>query len=135
LTIWWDAGQAEPWVLVSDRPGGQARAHAYRRRARCEATYEDCKTRVFQLEASKLSTLERLDRLLLALHLAYWWATRLGLAVIRHGERCRYDRADRRDWSVARLGLRRLMEDGWQGTISLLLFTCRHGRWYVPGLT
>jgi hypothetical protein len=135
LTIWWDRGQAEPWVLVSDRPGGQARAHEYRRRARCEATYQDCKSRGFQLEASKLATLERLDRLLLALHLAFWWATRLGLAVIRHGERRRYDRADRRDQSVVRLGLRRLKDDTLHGTISLRLFACRHGRWFVPGLT
>ena len=135
LTIWWDVGEDEPWVLVSDRPGGQARAHEYRRRARCEATYEDCKRRVFGLEASKLATLERLDRLLLALHLAYWWATRLGLAVIRHGERRRYDRPDRRDRSVVRLGLRRLKADAVHGTISLCLFAYRHGTWFVPGLT
>jgi hypothetical protein len=135
LTLWWDAGHDEPWVLVSDRPGGAARAHEYRRRARCEATYQDCKGRVFQLESSKLATLDRLDRLLLALHLAYWWATRLGLTTIRHGLRARFDRADRRDLSVVRLGLRRLKEDGLHGVVSVLLFASRHGRWFVPGLT
>lgn len=135
LTIWWDAAQAEPWVLISDRPGGVARAHEYRRRARCEATYQDCKTRVFQLEATRLASLDRIDRLLLGLHLAYWWATRLGLATIRHGRRKQFDQTDRRDLSVVRLGLRRLKDEGLQGTPSLLLFTCRHGRWFVPGLT
>lgn len=135
LTIWWGVGQDEPWILLSDRPGGMARAHEYRRRARCEATYQDCKRRVFQLEASKLKDLERLDRLLLGLHVAYWWATRLGLTTIRHGQRRRYDRPDRRDLSVVRLGLRLLKEDGVQGRCSLLLFACRHGRWFVPGLT
>lgn len=135
LTIWWDTGQAEPWVLLSDQPGGPARAHEYRHRARCEATYQDCKRRIFGLEASKLATLERLDRLLLALHLAYWWATRLGLLTIRHGQRRRYDRADRRDLSVVRLGLRRLKEEGWHGARSACLFVSRHGRWFVPGLT
>jgi hypothetical protein len=133
LTIWWDVGQAAPWVLISDRPGGQARAHEYARRVRCEATYQDCKSRVFQVEASKLTDLERLDRLLLGLHLAYWWAMRLGLTTIRHGQRRRYDRADRRDLSVVRLGLRRLKEDGLRGRVSLLLFACRAGHWFVPG--
>ena len=135
LTIWWDRDQDDPWVLISDRPGGQARAHEYRRRARCEATYQDCKSRGFQLEATRLSTLERIDRLLLAMHLAYWWAIRLGLDVIRHGERRRYDRRDRRDLSVMRLGLRRLKTDEGEGTCSLLLFACRQGRWFVPGFT
>lgn len=135
LTIWWDPGQEEPWVLLSDRRGGQARAHEYRRRARCEATYQDCKSRVFQLEASKLSSLERVDRLLLGLHLAYWWATRLGLATIRRGERRHFDRADRRDVSVVRLGLRRLKEDGLHGVVSVLLFAARQDRWFVPGFT
>lgn len=135
LTIWWDADQDDPWVLISDRPGGQARAHEYRRRARCEATYQDCKSRGFHLEATKLATLERIDRLLLAMHLAYWWAIRLGLDVIRHGTRRQYDRADRRDLSVLRLGLRRLKTDDLQGTRSLLLFACRQGQWFVPGMT
>lgn len=135
LTIWWDADQAEPWVLISTRAGGQARAHEYRRRARCEATYEDCKSRVFQMEASKLTDLERLDRLLLGLHLAYWWATRLGQATIRRGQRRQFDRTDRRDLSVVRLGLRRLKADEQDGVGSLLLFACRTGRWFVPGFT
>lgn len=135
LTLWWDVGQDEPWVLISDRPGGVARAHEYRRRARCEATYQDCKGRGFQLEASKLATLDRIDRLLLGLHLAYWWATRLGLATIRRGERRQFDRADRRDLSVVRLGLRRLKADGLHGVVSVLLFAYRQGRWFVPGLT
>jgi len=134
LTIWWDARYPDPWVLISDRPGGMARAHEYRRRARCEATYEDCKSRMFNVEATRLSTLERIDRLLLGLHLAYWWATRLGLATIRRGERHRYDRSDRRDLSVARLGLRLLKEDGLHGRRSPLLFACRAGQWFVPGL-
>lgn len=104
LTIHWDRHAREPWVLVSDRAPGPARVRDYRRRMRCEATYADCKGRGFDLERSKLADLARLDRLLLALAVAYWWAEQLGLRVIRHGQRRRYDRADRRDLSVLRLG-------------------------------
>ena len=76
----------------------------YRRRAHVEATYADCKSRGFAIEASRLTALDRLDRLLLLLHLALWWGLQLGLRVIRHGERWRYDRRGRRALSLLRIG-------------------------------
>lgn len=104
LTIQWDAAAEEPWVLFSDRPAGPARVREYRRRARAEATYEDAKGRGFTLEHSKVVALDRIDRLLLAGHLAMWWADGLGVQVVRNGWRHRYDRRDRRDLSLIRLG-------------------------------
>lgn len=74
LTIHWDAAAKEPWVLFSDRPGGADRVREYRRRARAEATYQDAKSRGFDLERSKIVALDRIERLLLAVHLALWWA-------------------------------------------------------------
>lgn len=110
LTIRWDRAAAEPWVLVSDREAGRDRVREYRRRVRCEATYQDCKRRGFDVERSKLTDLTRIDRLLLALHLALWWGEQLGLRVIRTGQRRRFDRTDRRELSVLRLG-RTVMQD------------------------
>lgn len=104
VTIRWAQGQAEPWLLVSTRPGGAARVREYRRRAHAEATYADCKRRGWDVEASRVRHVDRLNRLLLVLHLAYWWTTQLGLRVLRRGERRRYDRTRRRDTD----GLRRL---------------------------
>ena len=104
LTIRWDRGWREPWLLISDELRDGAAVARYRRRMRVEATYEDCKTRGWNIEGSKVTAPDRFDRLLLALHLAYWWATQLGLRAIRRGERRRHDRADRRDLSVVRLG-------------------------------
>ena len=115
LTIRWARGAAEPWVLFSDRPGGAARVREYRRRARAEATYADAKGRGFGIERSRLADPARLDRLLLALHLALWWAHQLGLRTIRAGLRRRFDRADRRELSAVRLGRARLEEDLAQG--------------------
>jgi DDE family transposase len=108
LTIHWQRGYAEPWVLLSDLPPGPAIVRTYRRRVRVEATYQDCKTRGWHLEATKLTHRERLDRLVLALHLAIWWALALGHRVIRAGLRARYDRTDRRDLGVLRLGREQL---------------------------
>lgn len=71
-----------------------------------EATYQDCKRRVWDLERSKLVARARIHRLLLALHLALWWAQQLGLRAVRTGQRRRFGRTDRRAPSVARLGRR-----------------------------
>jgi len=88
-------------VLFSDRPGGPARVREYRQRVRAEATYQDEQGRGFGLERSKLVALDRIDRLLLAVHLALWWGYGLGLQVVRNGQRARFDR---RDLSLLRLG-------------------------------
>lgn len=110
LTIRWDGGQRDPWLLIADELRDGAAVQRYRRRVRAEATYQDCKTRGWHVEASKVTILARFDRLLLALHLAYWWTTQLGLRAIRRGQRRRYDRPDRRDLSVVRLGKAWLQE-------------------------
>lgn len=134
LTIHWDRHAAEPWVLCSDRPAGPARVREYRRRMRVEATYEDCKTRGFQLEHSNLQATDRLDRLLLALHLALWWGQQLGLRVIRHGQRRHFDRADRRDVSVLRLGRRVLEERLLHERCPPVPFRWHHDRWHFTCL-
>lgn len=104
VTIHWNAAAAEPWVLFSDRLGGPDRVREYRQRARAEATYQDEKGRGFGLERSKIVALDRIERLLLAVHLALWWAYGLGLQVLRRGQRYRFDRRDRRELSLLRLG-------------------------------
>jgi hypothetical protein len=129
LTIRWDRAYAEAWVLAGDRPAGADRVREYRRRTHAEATYEDCKRRGFNIEVSKLATPERLDRLLLVLHLALWWGEQLGLRVIRRGLRRHFDRGDRRDLSVLRLGRRFLLEELWHGRCPPLPFHRHHQQW------
>jgi hypothetical protein len=129
LTIHWDPHYPEPWVLLSDRPAGPAIVRAYRRRARAEATYQDGKSRGWRLEASKLADPDRLERLLLALHLALWWALQLGHRLIRAGQRPRYDRADRRDLGVFRLGREHLRHELLHDRCPPLPFRLAHGHW------
>jgi hypothetical protein len=104
LTIRWHRGHDAPWLLLSTQPGGAARVAEYRRRVHAEATYADCKTRGFGVEASRITDRDRLDRLLLVVHLALWWGMQLGLRAIRRGERHRYDRRGPRALSVLRIG-------------------------------
>jgi hypothetical protein len=130
LTVHRDRGQASPWVLVSDEPAGPARVRAYRRRTRIEATFEDAKSRGFDLERTKVQLPDRLDRLLFALVLALWWGTQLGLRLIRAGQRPRYDRRERRDRSVLTLGDRHLHTRLLQDRCPPLPFFQRDGTWH-----
>lgn len=129
LTIRWDRGAQEPWVLVSDRPAGGARVREYRRRVHAEATYADAKRRGFDIERSKVTILTHLDRLLLVLHLALWWAQQLGLRTIRQGQRRRYDRHDRRDLSVLHLGRARMRDQLDRDDLPPLPFHQRGRQW------
>lgn len=135
LTVRWDHGQRTPWLLFSDRPGGAARVRDYRRRVLVEATYADYKRRGWNLSASRIREIARFDRLLLALALAYWWATQLGLRVVRHGERRHFDHAGRRAMSVIRLGrlslIDRCLHD--RRAPPLLFRKTAHG-WIAPWL-
>jgi len=104
VSVHWQRGHKEPWLLLSDLPAGDARVATYRRRFHAEAMYEDCKSRGGQREATRLTDHNRLNRLLLAVRVAVWWMQQTGIRVIRSGVRHRYDRRERREMSVQRLG-------------------------------
>jgi hypothetical protein len=104
LSIYWRHGYDAPWLLISDRPAGLARVGEYRRRDQAEATYQDCTRRGWNLGHRKVTDYNRLNRLLVVLFLGLWWAQQVGMRAIRCGERRLFDRADRRELSVARLG-------------------------------
>ena len=74
-----EEGQAEPWIIaMSDRPT-PGRARDYGLRWGIEAMFSDFKTRGFNLEASQIERTDRLDRLVLVLALALYWAVSTGL--------------------------------------------------------
>jgi len=104
LTATWQQGQEAPLVVISDEGAGRQYLSRYRGRMRVEATFQDKKSRGFGLQATHVRNRAHLERLLLLLCLAIWWLARLGAACIHHGQRRRFDRADRRDKSVLRLG-------------------------------
>lgn len=100
----WKRGYEEPWFLISDQPASSTRVKEYHRRMRVEATFQDLKSRGYQWEDSHVRLVAHLERLLLVLFLAFWWLTHLGASCIHNGRRQRYDRHDRRDKGVLRLG-------------------------------
>ncbi len=104
VSLIWDKGCEEAWLLISDQGAGRRQVQEYAWRMRVEATFQDSKSRGFNIEASWIEDRAHLDRLLLALFLAIWWTSHLAAACIHHGQRHRFDRVDRRDKSIFRLG-------------------------------
>lgn len=129
LTVYWARGYDEPRILVSDEPAGMARVREYARRWKAEATFQDCKRRGWDVERSSVREDNRLNRLLLVLFVALWWAEALGMRVVRRGLRRLFDRADRRDLSTARLGRRWVAHLLDRDRPHPLPFSYRRGSW------
>lgn len=104
LTVCWDPTAAQPWFLFSDRPAQPRRSDEYADRCAVEATFQDAKSRGWQVEDLPIVARERLNRLLLVLALTLWLALHYAAACLHHGQRAHLDRHDRRDKSLLRLG-------------------------------
>jgi len=132
LSAVWDAEQREAWFLISDQPAGRRRVQEYAWRMRVASTFQDAKSRGWNLEASLIADRQRLNRLLLALFVAMWWVIHLAASCIHQGQRERFDRHDRRDKSLFRLGslwlkdiLRRAATSAWAAATLTCCFPFR----------
>jgi Transposase DDE domain len=104
LSAYWDPKEEEALLVISDRTAGPKRLEEYRLRWKVEATFQDLKSRGWDWEESHVRRLDRVDRMLLVMFVMLWWLTRLAACCMHNGHRARYDRADRRDKSLLRLG-------------------------------
>lgn len=107
LHIVWEAGQAQPWYLVTN--DASVCAGLYARRMWQEESFRDLKSGGWHWSASHVRTPARAERLILALALAYAWMLTLGTLVL-HAEPSDLaavgGRAAVQRYSVFRLGLR-----------------------------
>ena len=74
-----EEGHAEPWIIALSDPPNAWRARDYGLRWGIEAMFSDYKTRGFNLEDSQIERTDRLDRLVLVLSLALYWAVSTGM--------------------------------------------------------
>jgi hypothetical protein len=74
-----EAGHPEPWIIALSAAPSTWRAHDYGLRWGIEAMFSDFKTRGFHLEDSQIARTDRLDRLILVLSLAFYWAVSTGM--------------------------------------------------------
>jgi Transposase DDE domain len=104
LSACWDEAFEEAWLLISDLPASPRLVSIYGMRMRVEATFQDTKSRRWCRESSQLREKDHLHRWLMILFLAFWWTTHLGASCKHHGHAKAFDRTDRYDKSLLRLG-------------------------------
>jgi hypothetical protein len=104
LSACWDPECEEAWFLISDLPASPRRVSTYALRMRVEATFQDTKSRRWCIESSQLRDVHHLNRWLLMIFVAFWWTTHLGASCKHHGHAKAFDRTDRYDKSLLRLG-------------------------------
>lgn len=104
LSACWDRDEEEALLVISDLPAGPQRLTEYRWRWRVESTFQDLKSRGWDWEESHVRRLDRVERMLLVLFLLVWWLAHLAASCIHNGRRERYDRHDRRDKGIFRIG-------------------------------
>ena len=107
----------DPWFVVSDEPTDAATLSEYGLRFDIEETFRDEKSGSFQLQHSRLTTPDALDRLLLCLALATLYLTSLGIGVVQTEQWSRVDHHWGRGLSYLQLGARwrrQQAQRGWQ---------------------
>jgi hypothetical protein len=104
----WDANEAHPLYLLTNRSDAAQAVRHYLRRAHIETLFSDQKSRGFRIDKSHIADPKRLARLLIAVCLAYIWIIYLGAIAQRDGWVAIIHRPDRCDLSLFQLGLRLL---------------------------
>lgn len=106
LAVWRET-EDEPWLLITNFPDRKKAQACYERRFWIEEMFSDHKSRGLNLESTRLTDPDRLQRLLVAVVLAYLWIMEIGAFSVASGQWKQVDNkgADR-SVSLCRLGLR-----------------------------
>jgi len=107
----WSSTEDEPWLLISDAQDPARIESIYRQRFWIEEMFSDHKSRGLNLEATRMTDPDRLQRLLVAVTLAYLWIMEVGALVVARGWWRQVDnRGAHRSVSLCQIGLRWLRD-------------------------
>ena len=109
VTAVWEERCAEPWLLISDLPGGYARCRTYCKRMWCEQSFRDEKSEGFHWDKSRVQDVPHATRLLLLMALATLLCISMGVQIVKRGLRHVLDCHVPRLLSYFQLGLRWLV--------------------------
>ena len=102
---WWRKGCDEPIHLVTNMKCADEACRFYAKRFLIETCFSDQKGRGFNLQKSHLSDPERINRLLMAVFVAYYSIIALGVLAVQKGWQGVIHRKHRCDLSLFQLGL------------------------------
>ncbi len=110
LTVHWAAAEDEPWVLATNLELAESIV-IYEKRYWMEEMFSDHKSRGLNLEKTRLTDADRIQRLLIAVTLAYLWLMEIGFSVVCTGKAKQVDNKGlERSISLCQIGLRWLRE-------------------------
>jgi Transposase DDE domain len=111
LVTIWDQDQEEPWLLITNHSNAKQVRQIYAKRFWIEEMFSDHKSRGLNLESTRITDPDRLERLLVAVALAFLWIMEVGaLVVFRDQWRQVDNRGAERSVSLCQIGLRWLKE-------------------------
>jgi len=105
LLVVWNQSEQEHWFFLTNFSDPQEAKKWYRRRFSIETLFSDVKGRGFHLDQTRLWQPERLNRLILAVAIAYIFTVFLGVDLIQRGPFEKLFRTDRFYHSLFQLGL------------------------------
>ena len=111
LATIWDQDQDESWLLITNHKNGPLVRRIYEERFWIEEMFSDNKSRGLNLEQTRLTDPDRIERLLVAVTLAYLWMMEIGASVVIRDQWRQVDnRGAERSVSLCQIGLRWLKE-------------------------
>jgi hypothetical protein len=111
LVTVWDRKESEPWLLITNLTDAEKAREIYAERFWIEEMFSDHKSRGLNLESTRLTDPDRIERLLVAVTLAYLWIMEIGALVVIRGQWRQVDnRGAKRSVSLCQIGLRWLKE-------------------------
>ncbi|HVF28930.1 MAG TPA: IS4 family transposase [Pyrinomonadaceae bacterium] len=120
-----DAGEDEPWLLLTNVAEMEKVYEQYGRRFWIEEMFSGHKSRGLNLEKTRLTDPHRVQRLLVAVTFAYRWLMQIGSEIVNRGWWRQVDnRAATRTVSLCQIGLRWLRESLLQNTLPPPLTGC-----------
>jgi hypothetical protein len=125
LVTVWDHDEEEPWLLITNHTDPEMVRETYAKRFWIEEMFSDHKSRGLNLESTRITDPDRLERLLVAVTLAYLWIMEVGALVVQQGRWRQVDnRGAERSVSLCQIGLRWLKDQMNEGRLPPL-FTGR----------
>lgn len=122
LTVHWAAEEEEPWALATNLEQAES-IKVYGKRYWIEEMFSDHKSRGLNLEKTRLMDADRIQKLLVAVTIAYLWLMQIGNLVVAQGETKQVDnKGAKRSVSLCQIGLRWLRELIFEG-VSPPIFT------------
>lgn len=104
LVATWQAGEKEPWYLVTSFDTAKSAILAYKKRMGIEEMFGDFKKNGFDLESSRLRHFMRLSRLTMCVAMLYVFTVAFGSDAVKRGYRHLVDRKKKRQLSIFRIG-------------------------------